>query len=109
MNIFPSNPAQKDSGDPKPSSLGPKFMMLVILTLVIGGLMWNFFQQGNDTPAGGSSILDGTPFDIPNPYSLASSSSRASRSPRSWPRRRHGTEPVTSSVSGRSMKRASST
>lgn len=69
MNIFPSNPAQKDSGDPKPSSLGPKFMMLVILTLVIGGLMWNFFQQGNDKPAGGSSILDGTPFDIPNPYS----------------------------------------
>ena len=64
-NIFTS---PKDV-DPKPSSLGPKFMMLVILTLVIGGLMWNFFQQGNDKPAGGSSILDGTPFDIPNPYS----------------------------------------
>ena len=69
MKLFPSNPAQKDSGDPGPSSLGPKFMMLVIFTIVIGGMMWNFFQQGSNKPDGDGSILDGTPLDIANPFS----------------------------------------
>ncbi len=69
MKLFPSNPAQKDSGDPKPSNLGPKFMMLVIFTVAIGGMMWNFFQQSTNKSDGDGSILDGTPLDIANPFS----------------------------------------
>ena len=46
MNLFPNNSGQDGKGYNKPSSFGPKFLMMVVFTIVIGGMMLNFFQQG---------------------------------------------------------------
>ncbi|MCH2580135.1 MAG: hypothetical protein MK133_02940, partial [Planctomycetes bacterium] len=70
MNLFPKNPGQNDPGQNKPSILGPKFLMMIVFTIVIGGLMLNFFQQGrpksikDGEAATDESFLDGTPFDV---------------------------------------------
>ena len=70
MNLFPKNPGQNDPGQNKPSILGPKFLMMIVFTIVIGGLMLNFFQQGrpksieDGESATDESFLDGTPFDV---------------------------------------------
>jgi len=76
MNLFPNNSGQDGKGYNKPSSFGPKFLMMVVFTIVIGGMMLNFFQQGQQRPikdgqgelAGDESFLDGTPFDVRNPF-----------------------------------------
>jgi len=56
MKLFPEVPGQSDSARGKPGSLGPKMLMMVILAMVIGGLMWNFFNAGKEkyeeVPAG---------------------------------------------------------
>ena len=46
MKLFPEVPGQSDSARGNPGSLGPKMLSMVILTMVIGGLMLNFFNQG---------------------------------------------------------------
>ena len=76
MNLFPNNSGQDSKGHNKPSSFGPKFLMMVVFTIVIGGMMLNFFQQGQQRPikdgqgklAEDESFLDGTPFDVRNPF-----------------------------------------
>ena len=76
MNLFPNNSGQDGKGYNKPSSFGPKFLMMVVFTIVIGGMMLNFFQQGQQKPikdgqgqsAEDESFLDGTPFDVRNPF-----------------------------------------
>lgn len=73
MNLFPNNSGQDGN---KPGSFGPKFLMMVVFTIVIGGMMLNFFQQGQQRPikdgqgksADDESFLDGTPFDVRNPF-----------------------------------------
>lgn len=56
MKFFPAVPGQADSAQGKSGNFGPKMLMMVILTMVIGGLMWNFFDQGkekyDDVPPG---------------------------------------------------------
>ncbi|MFP6738906.1 MAG: hypothetical protein VCD34_09220, partial [Planctomycetota bacterium] len=50
-----------------PSSLGPKMLMMVILTMVIGGMMWFSFNRGkekNEVPAG---VPVGVPVVVPPP------------------------------------------
>lgn len=74
MNLFPNNPGQGNSDKVKRSSLGPKFLMMIVFTIVIGGMMLNFFQQGQRKDGQGKdrkdgSFLDGTPFDIRPPPS----------------------------------------
>ena len=70
MNLFPKNPGQNDPGQNKPSILGPKFLMMIVFTIVIAGMMLNFFQQGrpksieDGESATDESFLDGTPFDV---------------------------------------------
>ena len=73
MNLFPNNSGQDGKGYNKPSSFGPKFLMMVVFTIVIGGMMLNFFQQGQQRPikdgqVEDESFLDGTPFDVRNPF-----------------------------------------
>ena len=45
MNLFPKNPGQNDPGQNKPSILRPKFLLMIVFTIVIAGMMLNFFQQ----------------------------------------------------------------
>tara|TARA_B100000809_G_scaffold236879_1_gene256216 strand:+ start:1159 stop:2292 length:1134 start_codon:yes stop_codon:yes gene_type:complete len=76
MNLFLNNSDQGGKGYNKPSSFGPKFLMMVVFTIVIGGMMLNFFQQGQQKPikdgrgksVDDESFLDGTPFDVRNPF-----------------------------------------
>ena len=74
MNLFPKNPSQDDSGHNKPSSFGPKFLLMVVFTIVIGGMIINFYRLGPDKNEGpgettsDDSFLDGTPFDVRNPF-----------------------------------------
>ena len=48
MKLFPEVPGQSDSTRGKPGKLGSKMLMMVILAMVVGGLMWNFFDQGKE-------------------------------------------------------------
>lgn len=48
MRFFPSIPGQGDSAQGKSGNFGPRILMMTILTIVIGGLMWNFFNAGKE-------------------------------------------------------------
>ena len=69
MKLFPEVPGQSDSTRGKPSSLGPKMLMMVILTMLSGGLMWNFFNQGKEkheeVPVGVAIVVE--PVQAPQP------------------------------------------
>lgn len=61
MKLFPEVPGQSDSARGKPGSLGPKMLSMVILTMVIGGLMLNFFNQGKEKKENYEEIPAGVP------------------------------------------------
>ena len=67
MNLFPKNPGQNDPGQNKPSILRPKFLLMIVFTIFIAGLMRQCLQLARLREHREATPFDHI-FDVKNPF-----------------------------------------